>query len=108
MGAFQYDTGQGKAIYDRIPASTDILLSHSPPAGVCDTTTRGNHGGCADLAQRLDHRDLRQCRLHVYGHIHEARGATIVGRTDRNPNGRVSTNASLPTFPLPIIVDLLD
>ena len=108
VGAFQYEPGGGKAIYDRIPALTDILMTHTPSLGVGDITKRGKHAGCPELAERLTHEDLQNCRLHVFGHIHEARGATVVGQTPKNPAGRVSVNAALPRVPLPIIVDLKD
>ncbi|KAI0807855.1 Metallo-dependent phosphatase [Fomes fomentarius] len=108
IGAFQYEPGHGKDIYQKIPASTNILLTHTPPLGVCDLTKHGKHAGCPELAERLAHDDLKNCRLHVYGHIHEGRGAAIVGQTPDNPSGRVSVNAALPNSPLPIIVDLKD
>ncbi|EJF66228.1 Metallo-dependent phosphatase [Dichomitus squalens] len=108
IGSFQYAKGEGKAIYDRIPASTDILITHTPPLGCCDVTRHGASAGCPELAERLERSDLQNCRLHVYGHIHEARGVAIVGRTKKNPHGRVSVNAALLRMPLPIIVDLKD
>ncbi|KAI1788379.1 Metallo-dependent phosphatase [Ganoderma leucocontextum] len=108
VGAFQYNLGDGKAIYDRIPASTDILLTHTPPLGTCDVTKGGANAGCPELAERLAHADLKNCRLHVFGHIHEAHGAVIVGQTAQNPDGRIAVNAALPRIPLPIIVDLKD
>ncbi|KAG6811946.1 hypothetical protein H0H92_005110 [Tricholoma furcatifolium] len=47
-------------------------LTHGPPAGIFDITRGNNNVGCEDLRARLPH--LRP-RLHVFGHIHEARGA---------------------------------
>ncbi|RDX46928.1 Metallo-dependent phosphatase [Lentinus brumalis] len=108
IGAFQYKEGDGKAIYDRIPASTDILMTHTPPFGICDVTKRKKHAGCAELADRLTHEDLQRCRLHVYGHIHEGHGAAAVAQSPENPSGRISVNAALPNKPLAIIVDLKD
>lgn len=83
-------------------------MTHTPPHGVCDVTKRGAHAGCRDLAKRLAYEDLRNCRLHVYGHIHEARGAALVGRTEQSSSGRVSVNAAMPHVPLPIIINLED
>ncbi|CDO68638.1 hypothetical protein BN946_scf184996.g69 [Trametes cinnabarina] len=91
-GAFQYCTGQGKEIYSRIPASVDILMTHTPAHGICDLTKRGIHAGCPELAQRLLDEDLRGCRLH----------------NEKNPGGRISVNAALPSVPLPVIIDLMD
>ena len=108
IGAFQYEAGNGRAIYDRIPPGTNILITHTPPFGECDVTKRKKRAGCPELTERLKHDDLQACRLHVYGHIHEAHGAMLAGRTERNPSGRISVNAALPSVPRPIIVDLQD
>ncbi|KAG8970286.1 hypothetical protein FRC05_000660 [Tulasnella sp. 425] len=49
-------------------------LTHGPPHGIHDETLRGELVGCPTLLAYLAR--LRP-RLHVFGHIHEARGATI-------------------------------
>ncbi|KAI0362597.1 Metallo-dependent phosphatase [Trametes cingulata] len=108
VGAFQYSPGGGKRIYARIPPSVDILMTHTPSLGVCDITKRGKHAGCPELAERLMDDDMKSCRLHVCGHIHEARGVAVVGQAEENPDGRISVNAALPSIPLPIIIDLMD
>jgi Icc-related predicted phosphoesterase len=61
-----------------IPDDTDVLVTHGPPAGVLDLTKRGDRPGCADLLDRV--RVVRP-GLHVFGHIHEARGAVVDGGT---------------------------
>ncbi|KAL8869514.1 MAG: hypothetical protein Q9198_007863 [Flavoplaca austrocitrina] len=50
----------------------DILLTHGPPAGILDRTSRGDDVGCEHLL-----RAVRRCRprLHCFGHIHEGWGA---------------------------------
>lgn len=108
IGAFQYVAEDAQAIYARIPPSVDILMTHTPSHGVCDVTKRGKHAGCPKLAERLAHDDLKSCRLHLCGHIHEAHGVAIVGQSEQNPDGRVCVNAAMPVTPLPIIVDLKD
>lgn len=113
MGAFRYDSGGGKAIYDRIPASTTILMTHGPPLGICDATRRGDHGGCPELAARLQDEDLKGCRLHVFGHFHDSPGVALGsgpqrGDGDTMAGGRISVNAALPNALLPVIVDLKD
>ena len=87
--------------------STEILLTHTPPYGVCDLSKKGKHAGCPSLASRLDSKDLANCRLHVFGHIHEAYGATI-SSSEGLRKGRVSVNAALRHDELPAIVDLLN
>ncbi|KAJ7636908.1 Metallo-dependent phosphatase-like protein [Roridomyces roridus] len=49
-------------------------MTHGPPRGILDLTTGGGHAGCPALAARLP--ALRP-RLHVFGHIHEARGTHV-------------------------------
>ncbi|KAF4602946.1 Metallo-dependent phosphatase-like protein [Pleurotus pulmonarius] len=72
--AFNYTSDQAERIISRIPP-TDILLTHGPPYKVFDRVKLGDNVGCPVLANRLP--QLRP-RLHVFGHIHEARGAQIV------------------------------
>jgi len=54
-----------------IPEGTDVLVTHGPPMGILDLTSRGEHVGCADLLDRVA--DL-QPKVHAFGHIHEASG----------------------------------
>ncbi|KAH9931715.1 Metallo-dependent phosphatase [Epithele typhae] len=107
LGAFQYADSGAQVVCDQIPAGTHILMTHTPPLGICDLTKRNKNAGCPVLAERLTRDDLKSCRLHVFGHIHEARGATLIGQSEDTPC-RVSVNASLPALQLPIIVDLQD
>lgn len=60
------------AKWDAIPDDTDILVTHGPPAGICDLTTTGESVGCAALRRRTE--NIPGLFLHVFGHIHEARG----------------------------------
>lgn len=92
-------------INSRIPADTEILLTHTPPYKTLDKTRKGIHAGCKSLEKRLTSEDLRHCRLHVFGHIHEAAGAEIIeagqGRVER-----VAVNAAMIHRGKPIVVDL--
>lgn len=70
-GAFmraREDLGQ---TWQRIPASLDLLITHGPPAGVGDRTALGQRVGCAALRAAVL---ARPPVVHVFGHIHEARG----------------------------------
>jgi len=96
-------------IYARIPSDTDILLTHTPPYEVLDKTRRGKNAGCDVLAARLH--QLQTCRLHVFGHIHEAHGVSIEGVKEDGDDAthriyRVSVNAALPLDKRAIVVDL--
>ena len=74
------------AAWAKIPADTDLLITHGPPEGILDRTKRGALAGCRDLLDRV--RVVRP-RLHVFGHIHEA-----AGRLDLD--GTTFVNASVP------------
>ncbi len=60
-----------RSYWEEIPEETDILLTHGPPFGFGDRTTRGARVGCQDL---LDLIKLRKPRYHIFGHIHEHYG----------------------------------
>lgn len=72
--AFSLDTEQQlERKWRLIPEGTDILVTHCPPWLVLD-------GGKGSKSLRTRVNDVRP-KLHVFGHIHEARGATeIAGR----------------------------
>lgn len=60
----------------------------------------GVHAGCPTLSTTLD--ELKQCKLHVFGHIHEAHGAIIHEGVER-----VSVNAAMVGgYGQAVIVDL--
>ncbi|KAJ7753748.1 Metallo-dependent phosphatase-like protein [Mycena metata] len=71
--AFGYNDVDAEEVLSVFP-QTDILLTHGPPRSVLDLTKKGEHAGCPELTRRLP--DF-QPRLHVFGHIHEARGAYV-------------------------------
>ncbi len=57
--------------WDRIPDSTDILITHGPPYNVLDVQEQGILCGCKDLLDAV----LRvRPQLHVFGHIHPGHG----------------------------------
>jgi Icc-related predicted phosphoesterase len=55
-----------------IPDQVDVLVTHGPPAGILDKTFDGREVGCEDLLRRVEQ---VKPKLHVFGHIHEGRGA---------------------------------
>jgi len=60
-----------RAKWDLIPLDTEVLITHGPPYGILDRTTRGERVGCEELLEAI--KQIRP-RLHVFGHIHEAYG----------------------------------
>ena len=58
--------------WDLIPADTDVLITHGPPKGILDETVHGRlHVGCGHLLKKV--LEIKP-KVHVFGHIHEARG----------------------------------
>jgi Icc-related predicted phosphoesterase len=90
-------------LYKQIPEDTEILLTHSPPHRVLDKTRKGKHAGCELLAARLA--TLDYCRLHVFGHIHDAHGAQLIEKGE-SKEAIIAVNAALRSFGQAIVVDL--
>ena len=66
-------------VWKMIPEDTDILITHGPPMGILDFTTRGQvHAGCWDLGYKI--RQLKP-KLHLFGHVHEGYGTHFDGTT---------------------------
>lgn len=55
-----------------IPDDTQILVTHGPAYGTRDRNAQGIYCGCKDLSNRL--MELKNLKLHVFGHIHESYG----------------------------------
>lgn len=80
--AFMYEPSKANKHWDRIPPDTNILITHGPPYGILDLSYYGgvaNHAGCKSLLKKLD--DLKDLKLHVFGHIHPGRGELYNGKT---------------------------
>jgi Icc-related predicted phosphoesterase len=61
-----------KKYWDKIPQSTDVLITHGPPAGIRDWVKPGQDSlGCWDLLQAV--RRVKP-KVHVFGHIHGGYG----------------------------------
>jgi Icc-related predicted phosphoesterase len=71
-----------------------------------DTTRNGKHAGCHVLLNKLA--ELRNCRLHVFGHIHECAGAQVNTGDPFRPLDSVSVNAAMAMTKKAIVVDLLN
>lgn len=77
--------------FEMIPHDTDILITHSPPFGILDKTTNGEHVGSTYLFNWLKY--VGRPKLHVFGHIHEAYGQCEIFSTYNNQMMK-SINAS--------------
>jgi len=74
--AFQLPESQLAERFSAIPAGVDVLVTHSPPLGLCDNGDvdadgRQRRWGSASLRQRAE--EVRPV-LHVFGHIHTGHG----------------------------------
>lgn len=70
--AFQYYSGEHN--FD-IPSDVDIAMTHGPPLGVLDRTSRGDRAGCGTLFRSLYR---ARPKIHCFGHIHENWGAELM------------------------------
>ncbi|MGM0571921.1 MAG: metallophosphatase domain-containing protein [Pseudomonadota bacterium] len=111
-----FNLARGEAIAERwaqIPADTDILITHGPPAGILDEVIMATQSqqmisakpsesvGCEDLARELERLKLK---MHVFGHIHESHGQETMNDC-LFVNASTCTASFKPLNP-PIIVDL--
>lgn len=58
-----------------IPDDTDILITHGPPFGILDKSHNEFRCGSHALSNRIE--ELKNLKIHCFGHIHEAYGKQI-------------------------------
>lgn len=91
--SWAFNRWRGKDIkkhWDLIPENTEILITHGPPKDILDMCvfpdgTDREGVGCDDLLTKI--LQIPAIKLHVFGHIHEARGHTY-------KHGKTFVNAS--------------
>ncbi|RFU74791.1 hypothetical protein TARUN_7470 [Trichoderma arundinaceum] len=71
--AFQYVGGDDHS-FD-IPSDVDIAMTHGPPLGILDSTSRNDSAGCGTLFRSIYR---AKPKIHCFGHIHEAWGAQLI------------------------------
>ncbi len=77
--AFNLERGpEIRAKWELIPKNTDVLITHGPPIGIADLTSRGEQVGCQDLLEVIE--KIRPA-IHIFGHIHEGYGMITKGKT---------------------------
>lgn len=77
--AFNADSPKLRETWGSIPAGIDILITHGPPKGILDLTSRGISAGCEILAEQIFSRI--KPKYHIFGHIHEGYGQVKNGDT---------------------------
>lgn len=73
--------------WELIPLDTDVLITHGPIKGFLDLTMDGTSTGCPYLLEKVS--ELKNLKLAVWGHIHEAYGVV------KFPDGATFINASV-------------
>jgi hypothetical protein len=81
---FSYQLDRAEEIWSAIPLDTDIVVTHTPSRNHLDKTPAGGSVGCVKLGKALSR--VRP-RLHVCGHIHEARGVELVEWASQHAEG---------------------
>lgn len=77
--AFNLDRGaQIREKWDLIPEGLDVLVTHGAPYGIRDKTFIGENIGCEELLDAV--RRVRP-RHHLFGHVHEGYGQSVIGDT---------------------------
>lgn len=73
--AFYQDSDQLQTRWSAIPDNIDVLITHTPPAGILDVSSAGLTLGCLHLAGQLQRISPR---LHCFGHVHASSGTADV------------------------------
>ena len=81
FGAWSCDLSEATAAgMLELMESADILISHSPPKGVADTSGRGESLGSTAIREAIERAQPRYC---LCGHIHDSWGRRgHIGRTE--------------------------
>lgn len=105
--AFMKEKSELEEHWKKIPADTELLVTHGPPYGIRDTSPMGvarsdpnEHLGCIELAKRIA--DLKKLRMHVFGHIHGGSGVEQIGQVTY-VNAAICDEFYKPTNPPRII-----
>ncbi len=64
--------------WSQIPSDTDVLITHTPPFGILDRSSRGQDLGCVHLAERIA--EIAP-KIHCFGHVHANGGTRKFGKT---------------------------
>jgi predicted phosphodiesterase len=68
---------QAEDKWDQIPDDTAFLVTHGPPYGILDGTLHRRLVGDVVLKHRIS--QLKNLKMHVFGHIHEGHGTMVEG-----------------------------
>lgn len=80
-GAWAFNEKPGKNMvkhWEKIPATTDFLITHCPPYGILDELDDKRHIGCQKLEQQIHKLKLPH---HIFGHNHNDYGIVRTRQT---------------------------
>lgn len=96
-------------LWKDIPNDTQILLTHGPCAGVLDDaldygTGRIEHVGCSELSKKM--RDLKDLRIHAFGHLHLNGGKIVVDEDKMYINSAICDDSYRAHDHRKVIIDI--
>ena len=99
-----FNRHRGEAIrkhWEKIPADTDLLITHGPVYGFLDTVLNEQHAGCPDLLRTVL---TIKPKVHVFGHIHESYG--VIKRSGIKFVNASQVNEHYELVNKPVVFDL--
>jgi len=82
--------------WELIPDDVEVLITHGPALGILDECANGDLAGCPWLKERMC--ELKNLKLHVVGHIHEAAGQKMWSPSPLSQSEIICVNASICTL----------
>ncbi|MEM7036058.1 MAG: metallophosphatase domain-containing protein [Bacteroidota bacterium] len=90
-------------VWEKMPDKIDLLITHGPPHGILDKVVTGEPVGCKELLKRVS--EVKPT-IHVFGHIHEARGEALIGPV--HYINASNLNMEYEVAHAPVVVELMD
>lgn len=75
MWAFSKMEKDMPVFYENIPNDVDVLITHTPPFGILDKSSKGINCGSTTLLDKIS--TLEKLKLNIFGHVHNAHGILI-------------------------------
>jgi Icc-related predicted phosphoesterase len=103
----EMDRMKRRAIFDKIPQDTDVLISHGPPYSILDKSHISGHGvGSVGDLELLGAVERVRPLVHCFGHIHESYGMTKIGRTTFVNAASTQTKGEYVLGNPPIVIEI--
>ena len=88
--------------WNMIPRNLDILITHGPPKGILDLTTRNISAGCEELLNRIKEAKPKN---HIFGHIHEGYGNVSLDGINFVNASVVNANYLIQNLPIEVEIN---